>query len=81
MDRTLDAEMEAARSAARRRLSVRDRLLDAGDRSAVLVLATINGSVYRGVVEAVGVDHVELIHAGGCILVAIQHITVIEERQ
>jgi len=80
MDRTLDAEMEAARAAARRRLSVRDILLNAEDRSAVLVISTIDGSVHRGIVDAVGSDHVELIHSGACIAVAIQHVTVIEER-
>lgn len=80
MDRTLDAEMEAARATARRRRSVRDRLLEAEDRSAVLSISTIDGSVHCGVVDAVGSDHVELIHAGSSVAIAIQHISIIEGR-
>ncbi len=80
MDRTLDAEMEAARAAALRRTSLRDRLLDAEDRSAILALTALDGSVRRGVVEAVGSDHVELSNAGTCVVIAIQHISIVEER-
>ena len=80
MDRTLDAEMDAARATALRRRSVRDRLLEAEDRSAVLTISTSDGLVHRGVVNAVGSDHVELMNAGAGIAIAIQHITTIEER-
>jgi len=80
MDRTLDAEMEAARAAARRRRSIRDRLLDAEDRSATVSISTLDGSTRRGVVEAVGSYHVELLHAGTWFAIAIQHISIVEER-
>ncbi len=80
IDRTLDAEMEAARAAARRRRSIRDRLLDAEDRSATVSISTLDGSIRRGVVEAVGSDHVELLHAGTWFAIAIQHISIVEER-
>jgi len=58
LDDTLDAEQYAARAAARRRRSLRDRLLDAEDRTEQVVVSTTDGHVYRGVVDAVGVDHV-----------------------
>lgn len=80
MDRTLDAEMEAARAAARRRRSLRDRLLDAEDRSAAVVISTVDGSVHHGRVEAVGSDHVALAGSDTTIAIAIEHVIVVEER-
>ncbi len=58
---------------------MRDRLLDAEDRSAILAITALDGSVRRGVVAAVGSDHIELSHAGNCVVIAIQHISIVEE--
>jgi hypothetical protein len=80
MDRTLDAEMEAARAAARRRRSLRDRLLDAEDRTAVLIISTVEGATHRGVVAAVGLDHVDLTQADASIAIPLQHITSVSDR-
>lgn len=60
LDETLDAEQHAARSAARRRRTLRDRLLTAEDRGQVARLSCADGQLYRGVVDAVGADHVVL---------------------
>ena len=60
MDQTLDAEMAAARAASRRRRSVRDRLLDAEDAEWTIAVGLIDGTVVRGVVDAVGLDHLDL---------------------
>lgn len=78
MDQTLDAEMEAARASARRRRSLRDRLLEAEDSGMIVVVGTADGSAHRGFVEAVGVDHVELAHADVRLTIALAHICVIE---
>ncbi len=80
MDRTLDAEMEAARAAARRRRSLRDRLLDAEDRSTVLTISTVEGASHRGVVDAVGLDHVDLIQSDASVAIPLQHITSVTDR-
>lgn len=73
MDETLDAELHAARAAARRRRTLRDVLLTAEDRQDEVVLGTGDGQVHRGAVAAVGADHVELLVAG------IRHIVVLDK--
>jgi hypothetical protein len=78
LDDTLDAEQSAARAAARRRRTLRDRLLDAEDRTEQVVLSTSDGHVYRGVVDAVGVDHVVLIDGDLERFVGIAHIVTLE---
>ena len=60
MEDTLDAELHAARAAARRRRTVRDVLLAAEDRREVVLVTTLDGERYRGTVIAVGADHIEL---------------------
>lgn len=80
MDRTLDAEMAAARAAARRRLSLRDHLLAAEDASRLVTIETVDGAIHAGMLEAVGTDHVELVLSGRSRIVAIDHITSIEDR-
>jgi hypothetical protein len=67
LDDTLVAEQSAARAAARRRRSFRDLLLEAEDRND-------DGNTYRGLVEAVGVDHVVLIDAGRTTHITIGHV-------
>jgi len=80
LDDTLDAEQSAARAAARRRRSLRDRLLDAEDRTEQIVVSTTDGHVYRGVVDAVGVDHVVIVDGDIERFVAVQHIVTLEVR-
>jgi hypothetical protein len=74
LDETLNAEQSAARSAARRRRTLRDSLLESEDRSDTVVLTAIDGHTYRGVVDAVGVDHVVLVDSARSVHVAISHI-------
>ncbi len=74
LDETLNAEQSAARSAARRRRTLRDSLLEAEDRTDTIVVSAVDGQTYRGVVEAVGVDHVVLCDAGRVTHIAISHV-------
>ena len=60
LDETLDAEQHAARSAARRRRTLRETLLTAEDRGRTARVSAADGEIYRGVVHAVGADHVVL---------------------
>lgn len=79
-DETLDAEQHAARAAARRRRSLRDRLLEAEDRTEQVVLSTVDGHFCRGVVDAVGADHVVVVDGDTERFVAIAHIVALEAR-
>lgn len=79
-DETLDAEQHAARAAARRRMTLRDRLLESEDRDEHVVLSTSDGHVYHGVVEAVGMDHVVILDGEVDRYLAIAHIVAIEAR-
>jgi hypothetical protein len=74
LDDTLVAEQSAARAAARRRRSFRDLLLEAEDRNDTVVMSADDGNTYRGLVEAVGVDHVVLIDAGRTTHITIEHV-------
>lgn len=80
LDETLDAEQAAARMAALRRRTLRDRLIEADDRAEDIVLATVDGHMVRGRICAVGVDHVAIEEAGRQIYVAIGHIVTLEAR-
>jgi hypothetical protein len=80
LDDTLDAEQAAARTAARRRQTLRDRLLDSEDRIDQIVLSTADGHLYRGVVDAVGVDHIVVIDGDVERYIAIAHIVAVEVR-
>ena len=80
LDDTLDAEQSAARSAARRRRTLRDICLDAEDRSATVVITTTDGNVVRGGTVAVGVDHLVIEDAGIQRFVALAHIVTLEIR-
>ena len=80
LDDTLDAEQAAARAAARRRRTLRDRLLDSEDRTESVVLTTADGHLHRGVVDAVGVDHVVVVDGDIERFISIAHIVTVEAR-
>ncbi len=80
MDDTLDAELNAARAAARRRLTLRDALLTAEDRREEVAVSATDGQVYRGNVIAVGTDHCELEDGRVTRLIAIDHIVMVRIR-
>ncbi len=80
LDETLDAEQSAARSAVLRRRTLRDRLIESEDRGEDIVLSTSDGQVYRGNVEAVGVDHVVLRETSRERFVALTHVVSMESR-
>ena len=78
MDRTLDAEMEAARAAAQRRRTLRDRLLTAEDAAGIVVIGTTDGAVHGGRITAVGTDHVALAIGDRTRAIPIHQITSFE---
>ena len=80
LDDTLVAEQEAARSAALRRRTLRDRLIESSDRSERVVLGTTDGMAWSGTVGAVGVDHVVLHGDVGERYVMLAHIVSLEAR-
>jgi hypothetical protein len=80
LDDTLASEQEAARSAALRRRTLRDRLIESADRSEAVVLSTIDGHVHAGVVAAVGIDHIVLDDERRTWYVALAHVTSVEAR-
>lgn len=57
-EQVVDAEQAAARATWRRRRSLRDRLIDAEDRSEHATLWCMDGRSAAGTVQAVGSDHV-----------------------
>jgi hypothetical protein len=79
MDQTLEAEMEAARAAARRTRALRDALLTIEDRGSRVLISAADGSLHHGIVTAVGSDHVEVSNPSGQRLVALAHIVSVEE--
>ena len=78
LDDTLEAEQEAARASARRRRTLRDRLLEAEDRSETVVLSTAEGHIHRGTVVAVGVDHVVITDDTAERFVALSHLVTLQ---
>lgn len=80
LDETLDAEQHAARAAARRRMTMRDRLLESEDRTERVVVSTSDGQVYHGAVEAVGIDHVVIRDEQIDRYIALAHIVAMETR-
>ncbi len=80
LDETLDAEQSAARSAALRRRTLRDRLIESEDRGEEVVLGGTDGHVYRGSVTAVGIDHVVLRDSNRDRFVALAHVVSMEAR-
>ncbi|MGI9584916.1 MAG: hypothetical protein ACR2N7_04940 [Acidimicrobiia bacterium] len=80
LDETLDAEQAAARAAALRRTTIRDRLIELSDRSGVVLLSTVDGHVASGEVVGVGVDHVVLLADHRERFIAIGHVVSMEPR-
>ena len=80
MDRTLEAEMEAARAAARRTRALRDVLLAIEDRSSRVLITAVDGSLHAGVITAVGSDHLEVASPAGRRVLALTHVVAVEER-
>jgi len=80
LDDTLDAEQEAARSAALRRMSLRDRLILSEDRRERVVVSAVDGHTYHGIVRSVGLDHVVLEDGSSARWLAIDHIVAMEAR-
>ena len=78
MDDTLDAELHAARAAARRKRTLRDVLLTAEDRRDGVVLSAADGQAYRGTVGAVGADHCQLDDGPVRRLIALDHIVMVQ---
>lgn len=74
MDETLRAEQHAARIAARRRSTMRDRLLMAEDCAELLHIDLAGGIELRGTVSAVGADHVVVLQEGRHRWVALHHV-------
>ena len=81
MDETLRAEQHAARVAAQRRSTLRDRFLLAEDRAERLHVAVTDGSDIAGEVVAVGADHIVLVHAGRRCWLAMHHVVAIRSPQ
>lgn len=80
LDETLDAEQSAARSAALRRRTLRDRLIESEDRSEQVLLSGSDGQLYRGDVHAVGIDHVVLREGDREQFISLSHIVAMETR-
>lgn len=70
--------MEAARSAAQRRRSLRDRLLTTEDAGDLVLVGTADGVVHGGRVSAVGTDHIALEVAGRTRAIPLHQITSVE---
>ena len=80
LEDVLSAEQDAALAARNRTRTLRDRLLEAEDRAEQAVLATVDGQLHRGVVMAVGVDHIVLIADRIERFIALDAITSVEFR-
>ena len=78
VDVTLDAELHAARAAARRKRTLRDVLLTAEDRRDGVILSAADGQAYRGTVGAVGADHCQLDDGPVRRLIALDHIVMVQ---
>lgn len=58
LDSVLAAEQQAARATLRRRRTMRDRLLEAEDRSEAIDITLTTGETFSGHLVAVGADHI-----------------------
>jgi hypothetical protein len=80
LDDTLEAEQHAARAVALRRRTMRDRLLEAEDRTESVVVSAGDGQLYRGIIVAVGADHIVLADGEQERFVSLDHLVTAEFR-
>ncbi len=80
MDETLEAEIDAARAAARRRRTLRHVLICLEDRADTVVVHTSTGRSVCGIVTAVGVDHVEFLTGERLCYLALDHVVAVDTR-
>jgi hypothetical protein len=78
LSQVLAAEQEAAAITLRRRSTIRDRLLDAEDRTETIQVTCTDGVDRTGRVVAVGIDHVVLKTGDSSVLIVIPHIVAVE---
>lgn len=74
----LEAEQAAALVRHRRRLDLRDRLIDAEESEATIAVTTTDGELWTGRVAAVGTDHVVLQRAETDAVVMLYHVVAVE---
>jgi hypothetical protein len=79
LELVLDAERAAAALAARRTVTIRDRLIEAEDAGRRVLLVCCDGGQRVGRVCGVGLDVVILAGPGREQSVALQHVVAIEE--
>jgi hypothetical protein len=80
LERVLRAEQEAAGLLARRSATLRERLVDAEDAGAGVVVTCLAGPVISGTVSVVASDHLEVDCGDGEALIAFDQIAVVEIR-
>lgn len=78
LSQVLAAEQEAAAITLRRRSTIRDRLLDAEDRTETIRVTCTDSVDRTGRVVAVGIDHVVLQTGDSSVLIVIPHIVAVE---
>ena len=80
LDDTLEAEQHAARAAALRRRTLRDRLSEAEDRAEAVVIAASDGHLYRGTITTVGTDHLVMADGAAQRFISLDHLVAVEFR-
>jgi len=80
LDATLLAEQHAARAAAIRRTTLRDRMLNLADADSSALITTTDGNLHSGVVASVGADHITMTDEGTSRLVMLRSIVSVEVR-
>ncbi len=80
LDETLNAEQDAARAAAIRRRTLRDRFMESEDRTELVRVGLVDGHMVGGLVTGVGVDHVILLDDGVERFVSLAHVVSMERR-
>jgi len=78
MDETLEAELDAARAAARRRRTLRHVLICLEDRADAVVVHTPDGRRVAGTITAVGIDHIEVRAGEGRSYISFDHIVAVD---